>query len=115
MWAREAVQQVSTAGDLKKGTTTGAAEVPGEPGVQEESRALGEEDQKDHGAGAEATAGAGRREVGGVMLQGDPLVQEMFAKSVERSLRAICLSTWQSSIKTFPSGKENECSQHATL
>ena len=60
----------ATFSSLKKGT--GAAEVPGEPGVQEESHAHGEEDQKDHGAGAEATAGAGRWEVGGVMLQGDP-------------------------------------------
>ena len=72
MKAWEGLQQVSTAGDLKKGTTTGAAEVPGEPGVPEESHAHGEGDQKDHGAGAEATAGAGRREVGGVMLEGDP-------------------------------------------
>lgn len=72
MKAWEGLQQVSTAGDLKKGTTTGAAEVPGEPGVPEESHAHGEGDQKDHGAGAEATAGAGRWEVGGVMLQGDP-------------------------------------------
>ena len=105
MW--EAVQQVSIAGDLKKGT--GAAEVPGDPGVQEESRAHGQQVQKDHGAGA------WQGEVGEVMRRGDPQVQKLCAKSVERSLRAICLSTWQSSIKTFPSGKENECSQHATL
>lgn len=96
MWAWEAVQQVSTAGDLKKGT--GAAEVPGDPGVQEESRAHGQQVQKDHGAGA------WQGEVGEVMWRGDPQVQELFAKSVERSLRAIYLSTWQYPIQTFHLG-----------
>ena len=104
MWAKEGQHgKVSRAGDLKKGTS--AAEVPG---VQEESHVHGEEVQEDHGAGggAEATAGAVQQEVGGVMRQGDPQVQDLFAKFVEISLRAIYLSTWQAPIKTFPSGDD---------
>ena len=108
MRGQRGVQQASTVGDLENGVS-GAAEVLGGHGVQEESPAHGEEiPGEDHGAGAEATAGAGagHREVGGVRSQGDPQVQELFVESVERSLREISLSTWQSAIRTFLSGDD---------
>ena len=106
MWGWGEVPQVSsTVGDLKNGA--GVAEVPEGHGVQEESHAHGEGVQEDHGAEAEAGAGAEQEEVGEVMPQGDPPVQELFVEFVERSLKEILLFTWQSAIKTFHSGKES--------
>ena len=102
------VQQSNTARDPENGSV----EVPGDHGVLEERLVHGAEGLVDRGA--EVTAGAGQQEAGGVAWQGDHSVQEpgvailplqkRFAESVERSLREILLSTWQSATKTNHSG-----------
>ena len=112
MWGQGRVQLGNTVGDLENGT----AEVPGDHGVQEERHVHGAEVQED--SGAEATAGAGQQVVGGVAWQGDPSVQEPgvvilpvqepCAESVERSLKEILLSTWQSATKISHSGISTE-------
>ena len=108
MGGQGGVQLGHTAGDPENGS----AEVPGDHGVQEERHVHGAEGLEDRGA--EATVGAGQQGLGGVAWQGDHSVQgpgvtilpvqKPFAGSVERSLKEILLSTWQSATKTSHSG-----------
>ena len=112
MWEQGGVQLSNTTGNPENGTV----EVPGDHGVREERLVHGAEVQEDRGA--EVTAGAGQQVVGRVAWQDDHSVQDpgvailpvqtLCVESVERSLKEILLSTWQSATKISHSGISTE-------